>query len=209
MSPLPQLSFRLRLKTLLECPIGGWSCCRSRGVVPFPAYQGLAVLQRRQALGRVTSVAALRRGGGPKIAASYLNRRLFPGAIRQSRERISYGVPLFEEISTGAVVSTTCRSTICVLTTCMYTCFTEENGPKYTCFTEENGVGVYLFHRGKLGQIKGVCGKPQDGSPPLKKRLQEVSSLTLVVLPKESRELKARGSARPWPSHSSDPAKLI
>ena len=73
---------------------------------------------------------------------------------------------LLEEISTETMVSTTCRFTICVLTTCMYTCFTEENGPKYTCFTEENGVGVYLFHRGKPGQIRGVCGKPQDGSPP-------------------------------------------
>ena len=71
---------------------------------------------------------------------------------------------LLGEISTRALVSTTCRFTICVLTTCMCTCFTEEIGLKYTCFTEANGLGVYLFHRGKPARIRGVCGKPHDGS---------------------------------------------
>ena len=146
-------------------------CCRSREVLPFPAspcldgkLSGLAVLQRRQALFRAASVAALRRGSGPQIAAFYLNRGVFSGVLRQSRECTGLEGFLAWGISTRAVVSTTCGFTTCVLTTCMYTCFTEENGPGYTCFTEANGLGVYLFHRGKPVQVRGVCGNPHDGS---------------------------------------------
>ena len=69
---------------------------------------------------------------------------------------------LREEISTGAMVATTCRFTTCVLTTCMVTRFSGMLGLKVTRFS-----GMFMFtgdpfQRGKLPWITVSCGRSQD-----------------------------------------------
>lgn len=52
----------------------------------FPRGSSLPCPTMPGALFRMASVAALYCGSGPQIAAGYLNRRVFTGALRQSRE---------------------------------------------------------------------------------------------------------------------------
>ena len=66
----------------------------------------------------------------------------FSGAIRRSRERIGCEVPLLGEISTRAMVSTTCRFTSCALTTCWYPVYAGDSRKRYPVYAGMSGIRV-------------------------------------------------------------------
>ena len=80
------------------------------------------------------------------------------GAIRRSRERTCWEVALSREISTRAVVSTTCGVTICVLTTCISWCLGAMTCLMSWCLGAMTLICVLVFRRGKLPWITGLCG---------------------------------------------------
>jgi len=79
----------------------------------------------------------------------------FGGAESVLAEKTS----LLGEISTWAVVPTTCRSTTCVLTTCRSWCLGAKKWAMSWCLGAKPPIGVLVFRRGKLPWITGFCGR--------------------------------------------------